>query len=490
MLFSFSFSFAFFIYTYLYKYCTECLNKISYSPIFCHLKNNFKENLKSNMSYLNKNSDNTSLHFCDICKKNIRINHKYILCNICNCNFHLKCNKTDPKAYEKIRNNDDTMFCLKCNEKILPFFPLNDSKCENKNFINSSNNIKLFFKSINEFQDNLSDEAENDLSPINCKYVDIENFKYKKSQDNFSLFHLNIASLTLHKQELETLLSMLNYKFDIIGITETKIMKNKVPIVDININEYKKFDTSTESEKGGVILYVNNDLVSNERKDLDNLIYKSFQLESVFVEIINKNGKNIICGCIYRHPSMDLNEFNQDFLNPLMEKTLKENKAIFLLGDFNADLLNYNSEVDITNFFDTLTSNLIVPHIILPTRITLTSKTLIDNIFSNSLNYQHGISGNLTMSISDHLAQFLIMPNCKVFMPKKSCSFKRDTKKFDKENFLLDLLGIDFCSVFSEYNNPNDCFSCLELEINKLADKYMPMKKLSKNEKNKALNLG
>ena len=100
----------------------------------------------------------------------------------------------------------------------------------------------------------------------------------------------------------------------------------------------------------GVILYVNENLACNERKDLNALLYKSSELKSAFVEIINKNNKNTICGCIYRHPSMD-------FLNPFMEKKLKLNKSIFLLGDFNADLLNCDSEVDITNFFDTLTSN-------------------------------------------------------------------------------------------------------------------------------------
>ena len=239
------------------------------------------------------------------------------------------------------------------------------------------------------------------------------------------------------------------------------------------MKEYKKFETSTESDKGGVILYVNEDLASNERKDLDALLYKSSELESVFVEIRNEKNKNTICGCIYRHPSMDLGEFNQDFLNPFMEKVLKENKNIFLLGDFNADLLNCDSEVDITNFFDTLTSNLIVPHIILPTRITLTSKTLIDNIFSNSIKYQHGISGNLTVSISDHLAQFLIIPGCKEILAKKQCSYKRDTKHFDREHFLLDLIDIDFTSVFCEYTDPNACFYFLESEINTIVDKYM-----------------
>ena len=55
-------------------------------------------------------------------------------------------------------------------------------------------------------------------------------------------------------------------------------------------------------------------------------MYKSKQLEPVFIEICNKHKKNIIVGCIYRHPSMDLNEFNEEFFNPLMEIIDSEDK--------------------------------------------------------------------------------------------------------------------------------------------------------------------
>ena len=52
-----------------------------------------------------------------------------------------------------------------------------------------------------------------------------------------------------------------------------------------------------------------------------------------------------------------------------------------------------------STFFDTMTSSLFVPYIIHPTRITHTSKTLIDNIFSKSINYQEEISRNLSVSL-------------------------------------------------------------------------------------------
>ena len=44
---------------------------------------------------------------------------------------------------------------------------------------------------------------------------------------------------------------------------------------------------------------------------------------------------NIIVGIICRHPSMNLADFNCNYLNKLLENTSKEQKSIFLLGGFN-----------------------------------------------------------------------------------------------------------------------------------------------------------
>ena len=157
------------------------------------------------------------------------------------------------------------------------------------------------------------------------------------------------------------------------------------------------------------MLYVKSENKHKERKDLNKICYKSMYLESTFIEVVNQKQKNVLVGCIYKHPSMDIKEFNDDFMNQLFEKLNKEDKEIFLMGDFNIDLMTIDDDPNITNYFDIITSNLFIPHIIYPTRITPTSKTLIDNIFSNLTNFDDTISGNLTISISDHLAQFLIM---------------------------------------------------------------------------------
>ena len=63
------------------------------------------------------------------------------------------------------------------------------------------------------------------------------------------------------------------------------------------------------------------------------------QVESTFVEINNAKKANIAVGCIYKHPNMDVIEFN-NHLNQMLEKVTKEQKQLILLGDFNINLLN------------------------------------------------------------------------------------------------------------------------------------------------------
>ena len=208
--------------------------------------------------------------------------------------------------------------------------------------------------------------------------------------------------LGAHKDEFEDMLSILDLKFDIMGLTETKLIKGQTPTFKTSIDGYNDYHTPTESKKGGTVLFIDKNIDSKPRKDLEKKLYLSKKLESSFAEILIKGKTNVIVGCIYKHPSMDIDEFNALF-EQTMDKISSENKDIYLLGDFNINLLKIDEDNKIDEFYNVICSNFLVPHIIHPTRITSDSATLIDNIFSNNLNFSQALSGNLTVSISDHL---------------------------------------------------------------------------------------
>ena len=178
---------------------------------------------------------------------------------------------------------------------------------------------------------------------------------------------------------------------------------------------------------------------------------------------------------------MDLSDFNCNYLNKLLENISKEQESVFLLGDFNVNLLNYNEHNQTNEFLDSFASNLFVPLILQPPRITSHSNTLIDNIFSNVIDPDI-ISGNLTATISDHLPQFSIIPN--IFgniSGNKSNIYERDWSKFDKENFILDYFCVDWEDLLKtdELNADNSTRMYLD-KINMLLDTYAPLKRLNK----------
>ena len=155
-----------------------------------------------------------------------------------------------------------------------------------------------------------------------------------------SLFHINACSANKNFDDLQHLLHYTKNLFDIIAISETRITKQVSLLNNLNLNNYSFEFTPTKTSAGGTLLYIANHLSYKCHSDLN--IYKKNELESTFIKIVNPRKSNIIVGVIYRHPSMDLANFNCNYLKKLLENVSKEQKSIFLLGDFNVNLLNYN----------------------------------------------------------------------------------------------------------------------------------------------------
>ena len=74
------------------------------------------------------------------------------------------------------------------------------------------------------------------------------------------------------------------------------------------------------------------------------------------------------------------------------------------------NLLQLQNNSDMEAYFDELTNQNFTPLITTPTRITTRTKSLIDSIFFNEF-CSDIVSGNITVSISDHLPQFALISN-------------------------------------------------------------------------------
>ena len=119
--------------------------------------------------------------------------------------------------------------------------------------------------------------------------------------------------------------------------------------------------TPAEASKGGALLYISEELNYKSRKDLQ--IYKAKELKSTFIEITSKKRKNFVVGCIYKHPTLNNHDYIDSYILTLSKKLSYENKQVMLMGDFNMNLLNYNTNKRITQFVDELYTNSFIPYI-------------------------------------------------------------------------------------------------------------------------------
>ena len=69
--------------------------------------------------------------------------------------------------------------------------------------------------------------------------------------------------------------------FDIIAVSESRIIKNEVLPIYISIPNYSSEFCPTEANAGGTLIYIKNRQSYKTRNDLK--IYESFELESTFV---------------------------------------------------------------------------------------------------------------------------------------------------------------------------------------------------------------
>ena len=150
----------------------------------------------------------------------------------------------------------------------------------------------------------------------------------------------------------------------------------------IKIPEYE-FISKNRNEKmgGGVEFFIHKSINFLIREDLK---MEDEVAECLTIEIINSNSKNIVICLIYRPPNTDPIKFI-NCLSTTIECLRSSKKITYLMGDFNIYLLKN----DICNIRDNFTNMLhsynFFPLINTPTRVTETSSTLIDNIFSHLL---------------------------------------------------------------------------------------------------------
>ena len=338
------------------------------------------------------------------------------------------------------------------------------SAAQNEGNTNSVSNLENTMN-ISSNHDSLAvDDQTDEFSMMNL------GFKCK----GFTIDHINIQGLNNKIDQVKLMLSSDQNKIQIFGLSETKL-QNFHPDAMYEIEGYQKpfRRDRKENQGGGILIYVENGVACKRRPDLENE-----QLECIWLEVKPKKSKPFLVGHIYRPPNLGItwNEVFEDCI----ENVLKEEKELYLLGDINRDLLNTQIKRSWSEYMEPFGLNQLVSE---ATRVTSTSKTLIDHVYSNC-------SENVTsihvpkIGLSDHFPIFFTRKMH--VQPSKGKHYTisyRSFKNFDESKFFNDLQDVpwDIIRIFDDTNDILSAWSDLFLEV---VDANVPIKQHRVKRKN------
>ena len=454
------------------------------------IKNFLIESLKQQQNDLIYTINANHPYPCGICQKNVNNNQKAIECTHCKSWVHIICNGTSVDEYNAIimKNtllneneiNEDEWLCNKCiisnMAYIFPFGLENNYELQNINktdslhFLENLPNYEITSKASDFDLLKQNDVDENMVNSVNSRYYPVYEYQSLNNNNSFNIFHSNLNGLEHKFDQLHHFVKSTNLNIDIIGISETSQRENKNFDTNVSIDGYHQPITNgSKTSKGGVAIYARNDLNSWERDDL-NIVNEDY--ESVWIEIEIKKSKNIICGCFYRHPNNQIEKFS-NYISKCLSKVIKEKKECYLLGDFNIDLLKYESSNSNRDFLNNLTSYGFLPHILQPTRLTEYSSTLIDNIYGNNFDHET-ISGNILIKFADHFSQFLSVKK-EIIRYQPNDIYKRDLSNFNK-NMFVDDVSIQNWNP-NNFDNVNSIFDDFKWRLEGCVNRHAPIKK-------------
>ena len=193
-------------------------------------------------------------------------------------------------------------------------------------------------------------------------------------------------------------------------VDDRAFLDDTVPTSLLNIDGYffERYDRGSR-HGGGVGFYIR-DSIQYEMFKNDIVIKQG--IEALFIEVKLSNRKPIILGSMYRHPNVNVDYF--DKMVNVKEHITTDHECI-ILGDLNYNyVLNDNLCTNPIQYLCQLAgfSQLVTE----PTRVTMTSSSLIDVILSTTPS-SHVQTGVIKLTLSDHYMPYTVLSNSTPRLP-------------------------------------------------------------------------
>ena len=445
-----------------------------------------KSQSSSTLSAVSKPSTNPSRHkdICaKCCKSDGRKNGR--ICAKCITYYHDRCISSKPVPInwhcyactrrKTAREGTLCKICMKVDKRMIivhctacsqSFHRVHVADVFKVGFDNWTCNFCLFPLTNADIHENLA-HTQPPLSPVLKPFDDSI-----RLQAGLRVAHINIRSLRRNLPEIMNLVKL--YKLDALFLSETFLCSDTFDH-EISIENYTLIRKDRGRHGGGIVAYIS-DSISMEYLDTSALFCPTEEYECVSVNILLPHTKAINLTCMYRPPSSSLIKFT-DNVSDFYKFVHGKASEIHILGDMNVDILNdqrssaYLKVMSALGFQQLITS---------PTRVTCTSETLIDHIFTNRASHIQQ-SGTIPCGMSDHDLIFLVRKKPRMQNQKRIITF-RSFKNVNIDNLKNDIDSLPW-NVIDSYEDSNELLDNIHKLLLPVLNKHCPISKRSVRSK-------
>ena len=294
----------------------------------------------------------------------------------------------------------------------------------------------------------------------NTSLTDPTNISNNQTQDlsAIKIAHTNINGIRNKVDHVSAELS----DYDIICVSETKLNPTIITNDKIEINGFKpplRKDRALNNG-GGLAIYSKNNIHSLRRQDLENN-----NIENIWTEVQSSNNKFLI-GLFYRPPNSPAEFWNH--FEDTLETAANLNHDMIILGDFNTDILNNNSNRNLVRIMQKFDLDHTINE---ATRTTENSETCLKLIMTN-----HKAIIQNTQILAPFQSDHCTVTAEISFKTYRAKAFKKTIWKFEEANIpaMEQHLNATDWTFINNSDNMNQITNTFEEILIKSAEEHIP----------------
>lgn len=322
--------------------------------------------------------------------------------------------------------------------------------------------------------------------------------KQQLKKRGFKICHLNLCSVRNKFHEICKHLTENPHEFA--AFTESKLDKSD----PTNIYEMDNYNLvrrdSGNSNSGGILAYIKKGI---KFSIIEPEITIPGKTEVVVIRLSFKNMQPIVIVSIYNHPTTNKQEFIH-YTRELLQFISVINHDTYVIGDLNFNLLKTtqfnSSEVDreCEQLQRVFTDFGFYQKITTPTRITATSITLLDPMYTNN-NKLCNTANTLRITTSDHLMTYIVRDTKVKYGPAAVINYLNfnkvdfnqilkenysqraieSSKSVEPERFHLEIMNeLNKAKINTSLTKTEYYLKVFEDHVNSLIEKYVPRVKM------------